>query len=127
MSIPLCTGANLIGYPSGSAVTLPDALASIAGKYIRVYAYDPSDVGDPWKSFDPSAPSLVNDLTTLASGKGYWVQMTQPAFLRSTSRPVQPTLRSRQRARERAIPSLGRQRIGLITIQKGHYRCHSAS
>ena len=60
MSIPLCAGANLIGYPSGSPVTLPDALASIAGKYDRVHSYDPSDAADPWKTFDPGAPSFVN-------------------------------------------------------------------
>ena len=41
-SIQLCPGANLIGYPSATPVPLPDALASIAGKYQRVYAYDPT-------------------------------------------------------------------------------------
>ena len=38
-------------------VPLPDALASIAGKYARVHAYEPTDSADPWKAFDPSAPS----------------------------------------------------------------------
>jgi hypothetical protein len=81
VSNPLCDGPNLIGYPSGSAVALPDALVSIAGKYTKIYAYDPSVVADPWKTFDPSAPTFVNDLTALAPGWGYWVQMSQPALL----------------------------------------------
>ena len=84
---PLCSGPNLIGYPSGSAVPLPAALTSIAGQYARVYAYEPSDAADPWKTFDPSAPSFVNDLTAVAPGMGYWVQMTQPGLLMLNTPP----------------------------------------
>jgi len=79
--IPLCAGANLIGYPSVAPVPLPEALASITGKYQRVHAYDPADGVDPWKAFDPSAPPFVNDLSSLGPRKGYWVQMTEPAIL----------------------------------------------
>ena len=81
VSIPLCAGANLIGYPSGSPVALPDALASIAGKYTLIHAYDPSDAADPWKTFDPSAPPFVNDLTAMKPGQGYWIQVTTPTVL----------------------------------------------
>jgi hypothetical protein len=49
---------NLIGYPAATSVPLPDALATIAGKYEMVYTYHPIDTADPWKTFDPSAPSL---------------------------------------------------------------------
>ena len=81
VSIPLCTGANLIGYPASSSVALPDALARIAGTYTLVHAYDPSDAADPWKSFDPSAPPFVNDLTAMKPGQGYWIQVTTPTIL----------------------------------------------
>jgi hypothetical protein len=81
INVSLCAGANLIGYPSIAPVPLPDALVSIAGKYQKVYAYDPADDADPWKAFDPSAPPFANDLGTLGPGRGYWVQMTEPANL----------------------------------------------
>jgi len=80
-SIQLCAGANLIDYPSIATVPLPDALASIAGKYQRIHAYEPADSADPWKSFDPNVPPFINDLSTLGPGRGYWVQMTEPAIL----------------------------------------------
>lgn len=72
--IPLCSGQNLIGWPSSQAVALPDALSSIADDYDLVYGYDPSDATDPWKQFDPDAPSFANDLTTVEPGKGTWVR-----------------------------------------------------
>ena len=81
VSIPLCTGMNLFGYPAKTSVPLPDALASIGGKYARVYTYDPTVTADPWKMFDPSAPSSANDLNTMGPGKGYWVQIRDPAVL----------------------------------------------
>ena len=81
VSIPLCTGMNLIGYPARTSVPLPDALLSIAGKYDRVYAYDPTDTADPWKTFDPTALSSMNDLNAIGPAKGYWVQMRDPAVL----------------------------------------------
>jgi hypothetical protein len=86
ISVSLCAGANLIGYPSITPVPLPDALVSIAGKYQKVYAYDSADGADPWKTFDPSASPFANDLSTLGPGRGYWVQMTEPANLGLNSR-----------------------------------------
>jgi carboxypeptidase D len=87
-SIPLCVGGtspsggwNLIGYPSTAAVPLPDALASITGKYDLVYAYDASDPADPWRKYDPLAPPWVNTLTEMGPGRGYWLRMTEAATL----------------------------------------------
>lgn len=81
-SIPLCTGWNLIGYPSNSPVALPQALNSIAGSYNLVYAYNSSDTGDPWKKYDPNTPlPFLNDLTQLEAGMGYWIRVTRPATL----------------------------------------------
>lgn len=81
VTIPLCQGDNLIAYPSRAPVALPDALASIAGKYSTVHSYEPTDVADPWKMFSPSVPSAANDLTAVGPGKGYWVDMSSPAVL----------------------------------------------
>jgi len=68
--VPLCVGTNLISYPSSESVPLPDALASLAGKYSRVLAFDTAELVDPWKIFDPQSPSSVNDLATIGRRKG---------------------------------------------------------
>ena len=80
--IRLCPGANLIGYPVAAATPLPDALASIAGKYERVYAYDADDGTDPWKTFAPNTPAAANDLGAMSPGRGYWLHVTESAVLR---------------------------------------------
>ena len=82
--IPLCLGLNLIGWPSRQAVALPEALSSIADHYDLVYGYDPSDTDDPWKQFDPIAPSFANDLADLEPSKGYWVQASTSCTLTVT-------------------------------------------
>ena len=81
VDISLCAGQNLISYPSVGAAALPDALAGIAGKYSKVYAFDSADASDPWKIFDPQAPAFVNDLTALGPTRGYWIDMKTPATL----------------------------------------------
>jgi alpha-mannosidase len=81
ISIPLCAGWNLIAYPCAAPIAVPDALASIAGKYLKVTAYDASDALDPWKRYDVNAPPPLNDLTVLEPGKGYWIEMLEPATL----------------------------------------------
>jgi hypothetical protein len=79
-TISLCVGWNLIGYPSTSAVSLPSVLTSIAGKYDLIYTYVAGGP-DPWKRFDPFAPSQVNDLTAMVPARGYWIRMMVPAVL----------------------------------------------
>ena len=54
--IPLCAGWNLIGYPLDQPRPVPAALASIAGKYERVFGYDKADAQDPWEVYDPNVP-----------------------------------------------------------------------
>jgi major membrane immunogen (membrane-anchored lipoprotein) len=80
-AINLCTGWNLIGYPSATAKSVSTALAGISGKYNLVYAYDAADATDPWKSYNPSAPPYANDLTEMKAGLGYWIRMTSPGTL----------------------------------------------
>jgi RHS repeat-associated protein len=80
-SIPLCLGWNLIGYPAGSARPVATALASIAGKYIRLFGFDPTDSADPWEVYDVGVPSWANDLTELRPGRGYWIYVTEATTL----------------------------------------------
>lgn len=80
-TISLCPGWNLISYPSAAPVPLPDALASIAGKYDLVYGYDATDAADPWKKFDPAGAAFANDLAEMGAGKGYWLKMKGAATL----------------------------------------------
>jgi RHS repeat-associated protein len=80
-SIPLCLGWNLIGYPAGSARPVATALASIAGKYLRLFGFDPTDSADPWEVYDVAVPAWANDLTELRPGRGYWIYVTEATTL----------------------------------------------
>jgi hypothetical protein len=76
-TIPLCTGWNLVGYPSRKGRELPDALDdSIAGAYDLANAYKASQ-SPPWKTFDPNAPPYANTLTDMQSSFGYWIKANQ--------------------------------------------------
>jgi hypothetical protein len=78
--IALCTGWNLIGYPSATPRPVADALAGIAGKYNLVQAYVASDAADPWKEYNPANPGAA-DLTEMQPWRGYWIRMAQAATL----------------------------------------------
>jgi hypothetical protein len=80
--IPLNTGLNLVGYPSLQKRSMEDALASIAGKYIRVYTYDATKEEAAWVIFDYTIPGAVNSLTEMKPGEAYWIEMVQPAVWR---------------------------------------------
>jgi hypothetical protein len=73
----LCTGWNLVGYPSLQAESTADALASIAGEYGMVYGFDSSDVTSPWEKYDPGAPPFANDLNEMIPGGGYWIKVSE--------------------------------------------------
>ena len=55
-SIQLCEGWNLIGYPLDTPLPVNGALASIYGKYERVFGHELLDIADPWAFFDGPAP-----------------------------------------------------------------------
>jgi hypothetical protein len=71
-------GWNLVAYPSTVNGTLPGALTDhgVSANFSLMYAYHPEDLGDAWKLFDVSAPPIVNDLTQLVPGFGYWVKVS---------------------------------------------------
>jgi len=58
-SVNLVKGWNLVGLNSTSSVAPGDALASIAGRYLSVWAY----VDGKWKVYDPNNPGS-SDLTS---------------------------------------------------------------
>jgi len=73
----LALGWNLVSVPEHPNDTSPAVvLSSITGHYDLVYAYDASDQNDPWKRFDPSAPSFSNDLLAIDESKGLWLHTT---------------------------------------------------
>lgn len=79
--IPLLPGWNLISIPQEQVDTDPaTVLASIAGSYSRVYAYDNCDTVDPWKIYDPN-DLAGSDLTAIDNTMGLWVEMASAASL----------------------------------------------
>ena len=76
-NISLQTGWNLVGYPSSGTQVLPDAFSThgVGSDFSLVYAYHASD-SSPWKKFDRTAPSYSDTLTSMASGYGYWVEIS---------------------------------------------------
>jgi hypothetical protein len=78
--IPLLTtanGWNLVGYPSSTVGSLPNALSShgVGSNFSLIYAYAATDGSDPWKIFDLTGSSYANDLTNMTSGSGYWIKV----------------------------------------------------
>lgn len=69
--IALKNGWNLVGFNSLATLSIADALASIQGKYVAVWAY----IEGVWKLHDPSNPGF-SDLTTMEPGYGYWIATT---------------------------------------------------
>jgi hypothetical protein len=80
-TIPLYTGWNLISYRGNRSRPVTEALSSISGKYEKVTAYVSTDSADPWKMFDPAAPSYMNDLTVMEPGLGYWIKVRENCSL----------------------------------------------
>lgn len=80
-TIRLCPGWNLIGYPASQARPAAEVLAPIAGKYLRVFGFDPADPADPWEILDVAVPAWANDLRLFQPGRGYWILAREEAEL----------------------------------------------
>jgi hypothetical protein len=86
VKIPLYgPGWNLFAYSVHATQPVSAALLSIQGYYTTVYGYEPTDTTDPWKVYDTSVPTYVNDLETLEFGKGYWINVSQAITLHLAS------------------------------------------
>jgi hypothetical protein len=70
-------GANLISWPAMDARSVGYVMSPISGKYTKIYRYDSSDPGNPWRVYDASLPPGANTLTHLDPGGGYWVYVDE--------------------------------------------------
>ena len=71
-STDLVNGSNLVGYNSASLRDTPEAVASIEGECVSVWAF----IEGSWKVYDP-ANSGFSDLTTMQPGYGYWIDVSE--------------------------------------------------
>jgi hypothetical protein len=71
-SVSLSSNWNLVGYNSTASLSIEEALASIDGKYVSVWAFIDGD----WKVYDP-ANHGASDLVTMDPGFGYWINTTE--------------------------------------------------
>ena len=101
LEIPLTgPGWNLFAYPVAYTQTVPSALKPIEKYYTVVWGYEPSaPPADRWRSYSPAVAggpfdSLVNTLTELKFGRGYWINMTETytLYLRTTPAAVAGSL-----------------------------------
>jgi len=74
-SISLVLGWNLVSFnvqPEDTSITT--VLASIAGNYDLVYAWDSTSISDNWLMYDPNMP-FGNNLEHLDNTIGFWIHM----------------------------------------------------
>ena len=88
--IPLVPGWNLVSFNLQPADTAIDVvLASIAGSYDRVYAWNGET--QSWLQHDPAAPAYSNTLHNLDETQGFWINITFPVILSVTGIPPTTT------------------------------------
>jgi hypothetical protein len=71
-----------------SVASIADVLTSIAGQYVVVRSFDATGA----HTFDPTIPPFFNDLTYIAGGYGYWINMIGPAQLSLEGPPLDPAV-----------------------------------
>jgi len=71
-STDLVNGSNLVGYNSASLRDTPEAITSIEGQCVSVWAF----IEGSWKLYDPANPGF-SDLTTMEPGYGYWIDVSE--------------------------------------------------
>ncbi|MCD6521102.1 MAG: hypothetical protein J7M05_14390, partial [Anaerolineae bacterium] len=75
--IPLVIGWNLVSVPGMPLSTkVEDLLASLRGKFDRVYAYNA--FSGQWLSYDARVP-YARKLKEIQPGQGFWIHMLTPA------------------------------------------------
>ena len=72
--IALCVDYNLVGYLPETSKAVGTALASIAGHFQSVMSFDPTFGA---QSYYPDLPPLMNTLTTMQPGRGYWIKASE--------------------------------------------------
>ncbi len=71
-NIRLEEGWNLVGYNILALQNIKNAMFSIEGSLISVWAY----IDGKWRLYDPANP-LFSDLETMECGNGYWLNVRQ--------------------------------------------------
>ncbi len=76
--LPLSTGWNLVSLPLiPNSIDIEDILAGIKPSLVTAWAYD--DLTKVWSNYNPEA--IVNSLTEMKDGIGYWVRVKNPCTL----------------------------------------------
>ena len=78
MTSSLSTGLNMVGWTNTSA-NLPDALSSIANSYRYVAHWNATSQN--YEVYEPNAPLVFNDFTTMERGEGYFIAATSSCTL----------------------------------------------
>ena len=89
--IGLCTGWNLVGYPSLEIRPIADVINSISSDVEAIFAYERTASGGAWQLYDPTLPAAFNDLQNFEPGRGYWFKMKQDATWTPPTGNVPPT------------------------------------
>ena len=77
---------NLFSLPVDPPDTSREAvLQSIDGKYTAIWGYS---ANPGWERYDVNGPAILNNLTHVVSGKGYWLKMSEAASLTLTGDPA---------------------------------------
>ncbi len=76
--IELCAGWNAVSYLPNAPDAPIHAWASIAGEYTYAFGFE---CGFGARTYHADRPADLNDLTCLAPGYGYWIEMSNPATL----------------------------------------------
>ncbi len=71
------SGWNLVGYPSIYNRYLPGAFADhgVGTNFSLVYAYHAIDELEAWKLFNRAGNPILNGLTVMSPGWGYWINV----------------------------------------------------
>ena len=80
MTASLSQGLNMVGWTNTSAA-LPGALSSIANSYRYVAHWNATSQG--YEVYEPNAPVVFNDFTTMERGEGYFIAATEGCTLTS--------------------------------------------
>ena len=71
-AVQLFPGRNLVGYSLVVIKSCAEALSTIDGDYVVIWAYD-NETGT-WSKYAPAAPDASNTLTQLEPGKAYCIE-----------------------------------------------------
>ena len=78
MTASLSQGLNMVGWTNTNA-NLPDALSSITDSYRYVAHWNATS--QSYEVYEPNAPAVFNDFTTMERGEGYFIAATSSCTL----------------------------------------------